>query len=246
MNRYWLGIGAGALVVFGVGMAGISLGKKGLHELKTAVAGPVAEVLQEPIAALRFSLDGERIGRLQSLEVQSDGQWTDRAIHLVVGLDDPGAAAHLADCGIAGDRIRGPKDDAHFRCVTEAQIERERLVQIGQVRFEPGQLERPLYIADRDRRQLERSDLRSLQANLTSSDGETVEGRARFDIEDRHGRRERGVVNIRAGDGRALIDIRDEQGNRIFHLNAHDGGVSIKAADGKGRDLIRILAGSGH
>jgi hypothetical protein len=243
MNRYWLGIGAGALVIFGVGMTGIKLGQKGWHELKTAAAGPVAEVLQEPIAALRFSLDGERIGRVRSIEVQSDGRWTDNAIRLVVGLDDPSVADRLSRCAITADRFHGPKDDARFRCLSEAELEHDRMVQIGEVRFEPADMERPLYVSERDRRRLERSDVRSLTANLTSADGESVKGRATFDIKTRHGRHERGVVTIRAGDGTALIDIRDEKGNRVFELNASESGVSLHAADGKGRDLIRLLAG---
>jgi hypothetical protein len=225
-------------------MTGIKLGQKGWHELKTAAAGPVAEVLQEPIAALRFRLDGERIGRVRSVEVQSDGQWTDKAIRLVVGLDDPSLADHLSSCAIAGDRFRGPKDDARFRCLSESELKDGQMVQIGEVRFEPTDLERPLYVSERDRRQLERSDVQSLNANLTSTDGESVKGRATFDIRTKHGQRERGVVTIRAGDGNALIDIRDEKGNRVFELNASESGVTLHAADGKGRDLIRLIAGN--
>jgi len=126
MNRYWLGITAGAVAVFGVGMTGMSLGKKGLAELKTVAAGQV-RALQGPIGALRFRLDGKRIGRLRSLDVQSDGAWRDDAVRLTVALDDPALTEHLPSCAIAGDRFEGPKDDASFRCVSADEIEDDGL-----------------------------------------------------------------------------------------------------------------------
>lgn len=243
MNRYWIGIAAGSLAVFGVGMAGISLGRKGLHELKTAVGAPVAEALQGPLDALRFRLDGRRIGRIESLDVRSDGGWTDEAVHLAVRLDDPALADQLGSCAIAGASFRGPRNDAEFRCVTDQDIADEGLVQIGAVAFEPGSLSRPLYLAEHERRSLERSEIRSLQGTLTSPDGRTVRGEAAFDVQDRTGARERGVVRIQAGDGRAFIDIRDQDGRRLFQLNADGNGVSLNARDPRGRELLKLLAG---
>ena len=243
MNRYWVGIGAGALAVFGVGMAGITLGKKGLHELKTVAAAPAAEILRRPIGMLRFRLDGDRIGRVRAINVNSDGSWNTDAIHMVVTLDDGMATDHLKDCGIAGDRMSGPGNDARFRCVSPSDAEDEDLTQIGQVEFQPGDLVRPLYVSSHDRRQLERSEVRSLKGNLTSNDGKSVEGQASFDLDVRDGKHQRGTVSIHAGDGRALIDIRDESGKALFQLNANEGGVSLKASDGKGSDLVRLLVG---
>jgi hypothetical protein len=243
MNRYWLGITAGALAVFGVGMTGITLGRKGLEQLKTAAAAGPARLLQGPLGVLRFRLDGERIGRVAELEVESDGDWTGQAVSLTVVLEDPSLAAKLKACAIAGEQISGPRDDARFRCLSSTEVESERLVQIGEVRFEPIELSRPLYMAERDRRHLARSDLRHLRAHLRSTDGETVSGQATFDLARRRGRVERGVVNLHAGDGRALIDIRDESGRRLFHLNADEGGVSVRASDRAGRELLRLLAG---
>jgi len=242
MNRYWLGIGAGALAVFGVGMAGITLGKKGLHELKTVATAPV-QVLREPLGVLRFRLDGERIGQLRSVKVNSDGSWGDKAIQLVVALDAGVSTDHLETCGIAGDRMSNPRDDARFRCVSKSEVDDQDLTQIGEVEFQPGDLVRPLYVTDHDRRRLERSDVRSLQADLTSQDGKSIEGQASFDFDSRSGKHQQGTVSIHAGDGRALIDIRDENGKAVFQLRANESGVSLKAADGEGSDLVRLLTG---
>jgi len=244
MSRYWLGIGAGALAVFGVGMTGISLGRKGLHELKTTMAGATVEALQEPIGALRFRLDGQRIGRVQSIDVQSHGEWGEKAIQMVVGLEDADLLDLVADCGITGDRIRGPREEAEFTCVDMDAAEADGLVKIGEVRFEPGSVARPLLVSRRDRRHLERSEVKQLEASLHSADGESIDGKATFDVETRHGQRQRGMVSLKAGDGRALIDIRDESGKPLFRLDAGENGVSLKAADGRGRELVRLLAGS--
>lgn len=243
MNRYWLKIAAGSLLVFGVGMAGISLGKKSLHELKTAVGVPVAQALQSPANALRFRLDGRQVGRIEAIEVQSDGQWAERAVQLQVRLDDPASAGQLGGCGIAGQRHRGGADNPSFRCVTEEAAGREGLVQVGEVAFEPAGVTRPLYLTERDRRSLERSDIRGLRGTLRSADGQTIDGQASFDVQDRSGARERGVVRIQAGQGKALIDIRDESGKELFRLDAGDHGVSLNARDRRGRNLVRLLAG---
>jgi len=244
MSRYWLGIGAGALAVFGVGMTGIALGKKGLHELKSTVGGAAVETLQEPIGALRFRLDGRRIGRVQSIDVRSNGDWGEQAIQMVVGLENAKLVDLVAECGITGDRIRGPKEDAEFTCIDLNDAKADGLVQIGEVKFEPGDVARPLLVSRRDRRQLERSELRQVEASLRSADGESIAGEATFDVETRHGERQRGMVSLKAGDGRALIDIRDEKGTPLFRLDAGENGVSLKAADGRGRELVRLLAGS--
>jgi len=212
--------------------------------LKSTVIGATAESLQEPIGALRFRLDGHRIGRVQSIDVKSDGQWGPESIRMVVGLEDADFADLLADCAITGDRFRGPKADAEFACVPMADAENRGLVQIGEVSFEPGKLERPLLVSRHDQRALERSQVRQLDASIHSSDGESIDGTATFDLQSRRGERQRGVFNIKAGDGRALIEVRDSDGNSILHLDAGENGVSLKAADGRGRELVRLLAGS--
>lgn len=241
MNRYWLGIGAGALTVFGVGMAGITLGKKGLHELKTVATAP-AQVLREPVGALRFRLDGERIGELRSVEVNNDGSWGPDAVRLVVALDDAASAGRLGRCGIVGETFSDYRDDARFRCVTSSEAEDEGLTRIGEVRFQPGDLARPLYVTEYARHRLERAEFRHLDASFTSPDGQSIDGKASFDLDARNGRRERGTVSIHAGDGRALIDVRDESGKPLFQLRAGESGVSLKAADGKGAELLRLLS----
>lgn len=242
MDRYWVKIALGAACIFGVGMTGISLAKKGVHELKTAALGPVPEMIQGIRSEfLNFRLDGRRIGHVRNLRVQSEGEWTPKTVQLLVALDREQSG--LEDCQVASDRWGRSTRDARFRCVTSEDIDDERLEQVGEVTFEPGRLVRPLYASSRDLRRISRSALRGLDAELNSEDGKTVTGEASFDVQDRHGKRERGSVRVDATDGRALIEIRDESGREVFRLRADDNGVSLNANDKRGNSLLRLLAG---
>ncbi|MFN0178450.1 MAG: hypothetical protein ACKVZ0_06585 [Gemmatimonadales bacterium] len=242
MDKYWVKIALGAAVVFGVGMTGVTLAKKGVHELKTAALGPVPAVL----AALRsellnFRLDGRRIGSVKRIDVSNEGEWTPKSVQIRVALAEE--IDGLEECQLATDRWGRRHEDARFRCVTDEDITDEELVQVGEVRFEPGDLVRPLYATERDVRRINRSAIRGLKGSLHSEDGNAVTGEASFDVEDRRGHREKGTVRLDASDGGALIEIRDEQGREIFKLRANEQGVSLNANDKRGNALLRLLAG---
>jgi hypothetical protein len=242
MDRYWAKIGVGALGIFGVGMAGVTLAKKGVHELKTAAVGQVAEALQHPrTELLNFRLDGRRIGQVRSVEVSNEGEWTAKSVAMQVEVTDGRAPADLAECSLAAEQLEYRKDAA-FRCVTKSDIDDEGLVQIGEVTFAPAGVTRPLFIEEREVRRLAKSELRGLKATLTSDDGKRVTGNAKFDVQTDRGR-ERGTVVVDAGDGRANIEIRGDDGRELFRLRADDHGVSINAKDKRGSNLLRLLAG---
>jgi len=111
------------------------------------------------------------------------------------------------------------------------------------VKFEPGALTRPLYVSQDDVRRLERSEIRKLDASLnTDSGGKSVQGHANFDIEPRHGDRQRGTVNLAASDGRAFLQVHDDAGNELVKLAADEHGVQINIRDRHGRSLLKLLA----
>ncbi len=242
MDKYWVKIGLGALCVFGVGMTGISLARKGVHEVKTAALGPVRHALTNlPTDLLNFRLDGRRIGQIKQIDVSNDGEWTATSVQIQVALDR--AAEGLADCLLTNERWGHRTKDARFRCVGQDDIGAENLVQVGEVRFEPGSLNRPLYASRRDIRQIDRSEIRHLKATVSSADGKSISGQAKYDLRDQRGSEQQGTVRLDAGDGRALIEIRDNAGQEIFRLRADDKGVSINAKDKRGNALLRLLAG---
>ncbi len=244
MDRFWGKIGLGALGIFGLGMGGITLAKKGIHELKTAaVDGPVRAALENlPTDLLNFRLDGRRIGKVRSIDIAHEGDWSSKSVAMTVALEDGRAPDDLGDCQLATESM-GRRNDASFRCVNSDEIADENLVEIGTVQFEPNAITRPLFVRDRDIRKLNRSDLRSLTANLHSEDGESVQGHAKFDVSSGHGARQRGTVKVDASNGRAVIEIKGENGEELFRLRADDNGVSINANDKRGRSLLKLLAG---
>lgn len=243
MDPYWKKIGIGALCVFGVGMAGITVAKKGVAELKTAALGPVQEVLRSAPQLLTFRLDGRRLGQVKTIEVaDQNGEWGAESVRILVELEADRAPRDLADCALAADELARRKD-ASFRCVTELDVADERLTRIGEVRFEPAGLSRPLYLARHEMRQLQRSNLRGLTATVEAVGQDGIEGNARYDIRSRNGRHERGTVRLDAADGRALIEVRDESGQEVFRLRADESGVSLNANDRDGARLLRLLAG---
>lgn len=225
-------------------MGGITLAKKGVHELKTAaVDGPVQAALQNlPTDLLNFRLDGRRIGKVRSIDIAHEGNWSSQSVAMTVALETGRAPDDLGDCQLATETM-GRRKDASFRCVDAGEIADESLIEIGTVRFEPDAITRPLFIRDQDIRKLNRSDVRSLTANLHSDDGKRVQGQAKFDVSSGHGGRQRGTVKVDAGDGRAVIEINGENGEELFRLRADDNGVSINASDKRGRSLLKLLAG---
>jgi hypothetical protein len=232
------------VAIFGVGMTGITVARKGAHEFKSAAVGSIQHILRDvPAKFLAFRLNGDRVGRLRTLDVSTDGDWSAKSVKMEVSLDDPSSADQLAKCNLAADDFRHGADDVNFRCVSESDIDDERLAQVGEARFQPGDLVRPLFVRARELRRLEHSDIKNLKANLSSDDGKSVHGNADYDIRDRHGDRQKGSVRLDASDGRALIEIKDENGNELFHLRADDRGVSFNAKDRRGRELIKLLAG---
>ena len=244
MDRFWGKIAFGALGIFGLGMGGITLAKKGIHELKTtAVAGPIQAALHHlPTDLLNFRLDGRRIGKVRSVEVSNEGEWTAESIQMTVALEPGRAPDDLGDCQLASE-MQGRRKDASFRCVNSDEVAEDDLVKIGTVRFEPGEITRPLFVEQNDLRRMNRSDLRGLKANFRSEDGKAVQGEASFDLGNRHGNHEKGTVRIDARDGKALIEVHGENGERLFRLRADDNGVSINASDKRGRSLLKLLAG---
>lgn len=242
MDRYWAKIGIGALAIFGVGFTGVTLAKKGIHELKTAAVGEVAQALRYPATdLLNFRLDGRRIGQVRSIEVSNEGEWTATSVLMQVALLNGREPEDLADCQLATEDI-GYRKDAAFRCVTADEVKDDGLVQVGEVTFSPSKVTRPLFVAEHDVRRLSKSELRGLKATLTSEDGKTVKGEARYDVATDRGR-ERGTVKLDAGEGRALIEIKGEDGRELFQLRADDHGVTMTAKDKHGSNLLRLLAG---
>src|SRR5881296_1828097 len=107
MQRYWVRIAVGALLVFCVGMVGIRVGRKGVQELKAASLGPLQR-LTRPLRAMAFRLDGRRIGRIETVDVNHTGAWDANTVRLTVALDQQETLGALIDCNLTAE------DTHHF------------------------------------------------------------------------------------------------------------------------------------
>ena len=235
MNRLWIKIALGALVVFGVGMTGVTLTRRGVSQLKSMALGPLSR-FKNPLPALVFRLDGHRLGAIRSIELNTDGSWGRKSVLMTVLLDQKEFESELADCQLTASHHHGSIDQETFRCVDSAEIEDAELKQIGQAVFEPAGLTRPIYLPARDIAQLDRSGLRQLSAKLNADErSQTVNGDVNYDIENHQGERQRGTVKLNADDHGAFLLVRDENGREVVNLRADDHGVSFNVSDKAGR-----------
>lgn len=241
MNPYWLKIAGGSLAIFGVGMGAISLGRKGLRELRTATTGSIQSMLRNPLPALAFRLDGTNIGTIKSVDVQNGGA-TPADVRIEVDLKDQSATANLKSCNLASDR--NDRQGRGFYCADADEV--QDLEAFGEVVFQNAGITRPLYLTPRQLREWRRSDIKELAASLeTDSVTKKVKGQAHYDIVKSGGDHERGTVDLRAGDGGAFLQVRDENGNEIVKLSAGEGGLQFNVHDKKGREIMRLLGGQG-
>ncbi|MEZ4456033.1 MAG: hypothetical protein R2882_05690 [Gemmatimonadales bacterium] len=243
MAGYWTKIGLGSVAIFGIGMTGVSLAREGISELKTVAYRPVKEALAQAPKLLTFRMDGQRLGRLRAIDVNAErGTLEAGSIRMLVDIEPGRIPSDLATCALTPER-GSRTSDASFRCVDEATVSDEGLVEVGQIEFQPADITRPLYLARRDLRQIRRSDINGLKARISSETDNAIQGVADFDVTTNRGRRERGTVTIDAKDGKAVIEVRGKDGRELFKLNATDAGVSISAHDKDGANLLRLLAG---
>jgi len=140
MRRFWVRIGVGAAVVFAGGMFVITLARQ--------VKGAAAEALQSgssfsvPFNMLAFQMDGRRVGSVRSIDVRRGEGRRVRQVNIDVRLkgfdaSDLGECALVLGGGHGGGEL--------FDCVDPAELD-GRYRQIGQARFEPGGVTRPILV----------------------------------------------------------------------------------------------------
>ncbi|MEO8449525.1 MAG: hypothetical protein ABI647_07035 [Gemmatimonadota bacterium] len=242
MNRLWIKIALGALVVFGVGMTGVTLSRRGVTQLKSMALGSLVK-LKNPLPALVFRLDGHRLGAIRLLEINNGDSWGPKSIQMAVVLDQTGFANELTDCRLTASHRGNSFDRETFRCADQSEVEDGALQEIGQAVFEPAGLTRPIYLRARDIAQLDRSGIHQLKAKVNADEhAKTVNGDVNFDIEGRHGDRQRGSVKLNADDHGAFLLVRDESGREVVNLRADDNGVSFNVNDKAGRRLLKLIA----
>jgi len=236
MRGFWMKIGFGAAAVFAAGMLVLTLGREAKDAAAQALAGAlrdggsVSTVSNAP-SDIPFRLDGDRIGEVRHLSMRRPARGQLPEVDLAVELTDPGARADLARCILVPAQRGDFSLDRGFEC---AQGMTGHLVELGQVRFTPGNLERPLMLEPADAGELRHGDPFQATADLG--------GKVRVEAQGDGGE----LVRLLLDRSGANIRIRDELGRTVLRLLADSSGASLRVRDKNGRDVVRLEAGEGR
>jgi hypothetical protein len=242
MNRYWVRITIGALLVFGLGMTAMVGVRKGKAEVRSLLA-TVGSRLPLQLGNLRFRLEGRRIGEITGLDLQRTGISDPGKVTMRVQLNDGADLDAVRDCTLAVDDLRHLGDGSGFRCADPGELG-NGWVKMGVVTFEPGAVARPLYLPQRDVDRWQNGELRSLDASLARTGHGGVTAKGSFDVMDRESGSQRGTFNLQADSDGAVISVRDDQGRALVNFRADHNGVNLNVRDRHGHNLVRLLADS--
>ena len=243
MNRYWVRIALGALLVFGLGLAGLAAVRKGKAEVRSLLTA-AATRLPLRFANIDFRLDGRRLGELVGLDIVRNSAAEVGRITGHVQLTEPGAAAELSDCALTLEDVRHVNRHTSFLCVADSELEKDRLQEVGEVIFKPGDFARPLYLPGQTVDDWRRSEIQRLDASLARDGRGGVRANGSFDLLDRQRGSQRGTFDLHADSQGAVFSVRDEQNRSLVDFRASPAGLHLNVRDRHGRNLLRLLADS--
>ena len=147
MRSYWVRILVGALVVFAIGMIGVTLARKGVVKVNDVVHG--SGPLSLPLAFIPFEIGGNKLGTLDRVTLERTAPKEISSVRVEVRLEDSLVAQGLSGCKLAanfdasreggkGVHIRrGAGAGGTFRCL-EAGESDSTLAEFGQAILQPG------------------------------------------------------------------------------------------------------------
>lgn len=215
MQRYWLRIALGALAVFALGMTAISIYRHGRAQVE-ALANS-ADPITIPLAIMPFQVDGDRLGRIQEVQIRRDAPKRVSGVGLVVKMSDSAATEDLlAACRLTIHDAPPDHRSPSFHCATPADSLADSLTAFGEVRFEPGGVVRAFFLPARvvDEWRDGRSDLIQLDERVSRSQARTV------------------------------IKVDNDSGDTVFELHADSAGARLRIRDDAGREVFKMHADS--
>ena len=198
MQRYWVRIALGALAVFTVGTAAIAMYHKGVE--KVDLLANSADPITIPLPLLPFQVDGDRLGKIEEVQIRRETPKRISGVGLVVKLVGVPASDDLLPACLLTVTDQAEQQGPQFHCATPADSAADSLTAFGDVRFEPGSVIRSLYLPARVL-----DDWRDGRSELIQ-----LEGHHRTKI------------------GRAVITIDGDSGDTVFELHADPSGARLR------------------
>jgi len=214
MNKLWIRIGLGAGLVFASGMFVVTLGR----QVKQSVMGTMENGgrFAVPLSILPFEVDNNRVGSIQSVDVQKSGHRVKR-ISFVVKLTEADRLASLENCLFG---IDGPRRDGFFSCIPEGSDEANDYITVGEIRIEPSGLVRPLVLARHDADDWFEGAANAEEVNIRANEDGAI-----IKVVDENGNK---VVHLSADSQGAVLKVRDENGKEVVNMRANASGVDLK------------------
>ena len=126
MRAYWFKIMLGALVIFCVGLTGVTIARR----IKGRVESNAD--IHVPLRFVPFRLDGVRVGTFRRLVIHRQRPNMVSSVNLAVRLEDSAATASLKACSLSVENPTEINEHTTFRCVQPDS----NLAQFGEVSFE--------------------------------------------------------------------------------------------------------------
>jgi len=147
MRNYWIRILLGALVIFAIGMVGVTLIRHGVVKVNNVVhgSGPISL----PLAFIPFEIGGSRLGMLDRVTLERTAPKQISSVRVEIKLEDSLVAQGLSECKLAAnfDASRDGAKGVHirteagvggtFRCLKGGESD-SALVEFGQAILQPG------------------------------------------------------------------------------------------------------------
>ena len=155
MRSYWIRILIGSLVIFAIGMIGVTLVRHGMVRVNDVVhgSGPISI----PLAIIPFEIGGNELGTLDRLVLERTAPKNISSVRVEVKLKDSLVAQGLSGCRLAANfdaSHQGSHDlnvevakgqSGTFRCL-KGDAADTSLVEFGVAVLQPGGVELPLYL----------------------------------------------------------------------------------------------------
>ncbi|MGH7630069.1 MAG: hypothetical protein ACREOF_11960 [Gemmatimonadales bacterium] len=217
MQRYWLRIALGALVVFALGMTAITIYRKGVAKVDALARS--TDPITIPLAIMPFQVDGERLGRIEEVQIRRDAPKRISGVGLVVRKrGSPATDDLLSACLLTMQETAVEPHGPNFHCATPADSLADSLTAFGEVRFEPGGVVRAFFLPARLV-----DDWREGRSEFVSFDSQRSAARP---------------------GGRAIIRVDNDSGDTVVELHADSAGARLRIRDDSGREVLQMDADS--